>query len=63
MKEGIVDRFRSLPMSSSALVLGHISSDLVRNIISAWYRAKDCADKFDTGTSDYRVCLQLGAEG
>ena len=34
MKEGIVDRFRSLPMSSTALVIGHIASDLVRNIIS-----------------------------
>jgi ABC-2 type transport system permease protein len=34
MKEGIVDRFKSLPMSSSALLIGHITSDLVRNIIS-----------------------------
>lgn len=34
MKEGIVDRFRSLPMSSRALVIGHIAADLVRNIIS-----------------------------
>ncbi len=34
MKEGIVDRFRSLPMSDSALVIGHITADLVRNVIS-----------------------------
>lgn len=34
LKEGIVDRFRSLPMANSALVTGHIASDLVRNIIS-----------------------------
>jgi ABC-2 type transport system permease protein len=34
MKEGIVDRFRSLPMVSNALVIGHITADLVRNIIS-----------------------------
>lgn len=34
MKEGIVDRFRSLPMASSALVLGHITADMVRNVIS-----------------------------
>lgn len=34
MKEGIIDRFRSLPMANSALVTGHIASDLVRNIIS-----------------------------
>ena len=34
MKEGIVDRFRSLPMNSSALTLGHISADMVRNVIS-----------------------------
>ncbi len=34
MKEGIVDRFRSLPMSSSALIIGHITADLVRNVIS-----------------------------
>lgn len=34
LKEGIIDRFRSLPMSNSALVTGHIASDLIRNIIS-----------------------------
>ena len=34
LKEGIIDRFRSLPMANSALVTGHIVSDLVRNIIS-----------------------------
>lgn len=34
MKEGIVDRFRSLPMSSNALIIGHINADMVRNIIS-----------------------------
>jgi ABC-2 type transport system permease protein len=34
MKEGIVDRFRSLPMASSALIVGHVAADLVRNVIS-----------------------------
>lgn len=34
MKEGIVDRFKSLPMASSALLVGHITADLVRNLIS-----------------------------
>jgi ABC-2 type transport system permease protein len=34
MKEGIVDRFKSLPMASSALLVGHIIADLFRNIIS-----------------------------
>ncbi len=34
MKEGIVDRFRSLPMANTALVIGHIAADLVRNVIS-----------------------------
>jgi ABC-2 type transport system permease protein len=34
LKEGIIDRFRSLPMSNSALVTGHIAADMVRNIIS-----------------------------
>lgn len=34
MKEGIVDRFRSLPMSDSALLVGHITADLVRNVLS-----------------------------
>jgi ABC-2 type transport system permease protein len=34
LKEGIIDRFRSLPMANSALVTGHIISDLVRNVIS-----------------------------
>lgn len=35
MKEGIVDRFRSLPMASSALLVGHVIADLFRNVISA----------------------------
>ncbi len=35
MKEGIVKRFRSLPMYNAAIITGHISSDLVRNVISA----------------------------
>ena len=26
--------------------------------IIVYNRAKDCADEFDTGTSDYRVCLR-----
>jgi ABC-2 type transport system permease protein len=34
LKEGVVDRFRSLPMANSALVTGHIAADLVRNILS-----------------------------
>jgi len=34
MKEGIVDRFKSLPMASGSLLVGHISADLVRNVIS-----------------------------
>jgi ABC-2 type transport system permease protein len=34
MKEGIVDRFKSLPMASSALLIGHITADLFRNVIS-----------------------------
>lgn len=35
MKRGIVDRFKSLPMLSSAVLIGHTVSDLVRNTISA----------------------------
>lgn len=34
LKEGIVDRFRSLPMATSALLVGHVAADLVRNIMS-----------------------------
>ena len=34
MQEGIIDRFRSLPMNGSALIVGHILADMVRNIIS-----------------------------
>jgi len=34
MKEGIVDRFKSLPMASSALLIGHITADMFRNVIS-----------------------------
>lgn len=35
LQQGIVDRFRSLPMSTSALLVGHVIADLVRNMISA----------------------------
>lgn len=35
LKEGIIDRFRSLPMNNAAVVVGHIVSDQLRNIISA----------------------------
>jgi ABC-2 type transport system permease protein len=34
LQRGIVDRFRSLPMASSALLVGHVWADLVRNSIS-----------------------------
>ncbi|GAA4307220.1 ABC transporter permease [Compostibacter hankyongensis] len=35
LQKGIVDRLRSLPMASSALLVGHVASDLLRNIMSA----------------------------
>lgn len=34
LSKGIVDRFRSLPMSNLALLTGHVVSDLLRNGIS-----------------------------
>jgi ABC-2 type transport system permease protein len=34
LKEGIIDRFRSLPMSASAVLIGRTNSDLVLNAIS-----------------------------
>ena len=34
LKRGIVDRFRSLPMFSPALLIGHVTADLARNIAS-----------------------------
>ncbi len=35
LKRGIVDRFRSLPMNSSALLSSHVMADLFRNTISS----------------------------
>src|SRR5690606_4382560 len=35
MKQGIIDRFKSLPMVSSAVMTGHVVADLVRNILSS----------------------------
>lgn len=35
LKRGIVDRFKSLPMVSSAVMTGHVVADLVRNTISS----------------------------
>jgi ABC-2 type transport system permease protein len=35
LQQGIVDRFRSLPMAASALLVGHVVADLFRNAISA----------------------------
>lgn len=34
LQRGIVDRFRSLPIASSALLVGHVGADLFRNAIS-----------------------------
>ena len=34
LQRGIVNRFRSLPIARSALLIGHVTSDLVRNMIS-----------------------------
>lgn len=34
LQQGIIDRFRSLPMADGALLIGHIVADLVRNIAS-----------------------------
>lgn len=34
MQKGIIDRFRSLPMSNIAVLSGHVISDLFRNFIS-----------------------------
>ncbi len=34
MKKGIIDRFRSLPMSNIAVLSGHVISDIFRNTIS-----------------------------
>lgn len=35
LKRGIVDRFRSLPMFTPALFVGHVVADLARNLISS----------------------------
>jgi ABC-2 type transport system permease protein len=35
LQRGIVNRFRSLPIVRSALLIGHVGADLVRNIISS----------------------------
>lgn len=35
LKRGIIDRFKSLPMASSSVLVGHVVADLVRNIISS----------------------------
>ncbi len=35
IRRGIIDRFKSLPMASSAVLVGHVVADLVRNIISS----------------------------
>lgn len=35
IRRGIIDRFRSLPMADSAVLVGHTVTDLVRNLISS----------------------------
>lgn len=35
LKRGIIDRFKSLPMASSTVLIGHVTADLVRNVISS----------------------------
>lgn len=36
LQRGIIDRFRSLPMLSSAVLIGHTVADLVRNTVSSF---------------------------
>lgn len=35
IRRGVVDRFKSLPMTNSAVLVGHTITDLVRNTVSA----------------------------
>lgn len=35
VKRGIIDRFKSLPIVSSAVMTGHVTADLARNIVSS----------------------------
>jgi ABC-2 type transport system permease protein len=35
LQRGIIDRFKSLPMLSSAVLIGHVTADLLRNVISS----------------------------
>lgn len=35
LQKGVIDRFKSLPMVSSAVMTGHVVADLVRNTISS----------------------------
>jgi ABC-2 type transport system permease protein len=35
LQRGIVDRFRSLPIARSALLIGHVGADIVRNAITS----------------------------
>ncbi len=35
LKRGIVDRFKSLPMASSTVLIGHVVADLFRNVVSS----------------------------
>jgi ABC-2 type transport system permease protein len=35
LTKGIMDRFRSLPMLSAAMLIGHTTADLVRNFVSS----------------------------
>ncbi len=34
MSNGIVDRFRSMPIASSMILLGHIAASMARNLIA-----------------------------
>lgn len=35
MKQGIIDRLKSLPIASWGLLMGHVVADLVRNVVSS----------------------------
>lgn len=35
LQRGIIDRIKSLPIFSGALIMGHVSADLVRNVIQS----------------------------
>ena len=54
MTEGVIDRFRTLPISSAAVLTGHVTASVARNVVSALHRRTPFAQRIPAALRQFR---------